>query len=177
MSTLQEEWRPAPGTDGRYSVSSLGRVRRESHADANGRLRPVGIVRGSADTCGYLRIRPYPRPNRTVVSIHRLVALAFLGPCPEGHEVNHIDGDRKNNRADNLEYVTHIENVRHAWRLGNVRRDGEHNGRAKLTADQVRAIRRRLTAGATQAEMCRAFGMSQSQIHAIAARKQWVGVE
>lgn len=60
MDTVHEEWRPVPGAADRYSVSNLGRVRREVFADSNGRVRPRGIVTGSADTCGYLRIRRVP---------------------------------------------------------------------------------------------------------------------
>jgi hypothetical protein len=173
MDTVHEEWRPVPGAAGRYSVSNLGRVRREVYADANGRVRPRGIVKGSADTCGYLRVRPYARPDRTVIAIHRLVAHAFHGPCPDGHEVNHIDGNRQNNRASNLEYVTHRDNVRHSWRLGNVRRDGEHNGRAKLTSAQARDVRFRVAAGESPRGIARSLGVADSTVHQIANGSKW----
>lgn len=52
------------------------------------------------------------------VRVHRLVALCFIGPCPAGREVNHIDGDKTNNHIDNLEYVTSSENKRHAVDIG-----------------------------------------------------------
>ena len=50
--------------------------------------------------------------------VHKLVAAAFIGPRPEGLEINHIDGDHQNNAASNLEYCTQSENMKHAVRLG-----------------------------------------------------------
>ena len=52
------------------------------------------------------------------MSGHKLVTRAFLGECPDGMEVNHIDGDKTNNRLDNLEYVTHSRNMVHAFESG-----------------------------------------------------------
>lgn len=51
------------------------------------------------------------------IALHRLVAEAVYGPCPEGKEVNHIDGHKLNNRPENLEYVTHYHNMKHKPRL------------------------------------------------------------
>lgn len=50
--------------------------------------------------------------------VNRLVLEAFVGPCPDGHESNHKDGIKSNNDSENLEWVTHSENVQHAYRLG-----------------------------------------------------------
>ena len=98
--------------DGWYEVSSLGRVRRAKpgkatyigklagyHLDDEGRLYVKLTVKGS--TKGYW--------------IHTLVANAFLGPCPKSKEINHKNLVQTDNRADNLEYLTHQENCQHAW--------------------------------------------------------------
>jgi hypothetical protein len=116
----KEEWRPFP--DERfadsYEVSSHGRVRRIRW---NGRTydRPTKLT-PSVTKDGYLRARLCigSECHRVTFSVHRLVMAAFVGPCPDGMVVNHIDGDKQNNTLGNLEYVTHKENVRHAFAIG-----------------------------------------------------------
>lgn len=64
----------------------------------------------------YVNLSRYGK--QTPLRIHRLVAMAFLGaPADDGMEVNHKDADRTNNHLANLEWVTHLENVRHSIRL------------------------------------------------------------
>lgn len=116
--TLPEEWRAVPGHPA-YEVSSHGRVRRVA--------RGIGAVPGRVlrawpqRSKGYLSLTLYTARQRRDVLVHRLVAAAFLGPCPPGHEVNHRDGHKPNNAAANLEYVTGAENMRHAAARGLVR--------------------------------------------------------
>lgn len=72
---------------------------------------------------GYLCLHVFTdsgKPNRLV---HILVAEAFLGPIPKGMQVNHKNGDKLDNRPQNLEYVTPSENIKHAYRLGLISRD------------------------------------------------------
>ena len=99
-----EEWREVQLESGASRrVSNLGRV-----CTANGK-----ITEGSDSGAGYLRVGINGKKHY----VHRLVAQAFLEPPPsEKHkEVNHIDGDPANNRADNLEWVTRSENIRHSF--------------------------------------------------------------
>lgn len=94
----------------RYSVSNLGRVR----SVVTGTILTPRIG-GSGYYNIYLRVKGRRPINRRV---HRLVADAFLAPDPSRDEVNHIDGDKLNNAASNLEWVTRSENIRHALALG-----------------------------------------------------------
>lgn len=169
-----EGWVPIPGLEGRYEASTHGRLRWVG--PVIGRAYPGKVIAGHANQDGYRQLRPYPRPNRRPVRVHQLIALAFLGPCPDGCEVNHIDGNRENNAPWNLEYVTHADNIRHTWALGNIRRDGEFNGRARLTPDDVRSIRKRAAAGASQRKLAREFGVGQTAISRIVQRKSWRNV-
>lgn len=111
-----EEWRPVQEFEGVYEISSLGRVR-----------RVVSCMGGTAGTilrpwisgAGYLYVGLRLPGRRKRVGVHRLVAVAFLGqPTPERPEVNHLDGDKTNNAVGNLEWVSHGENHKHAYRTG-----------------------------------------------------------
>lgn len=112
MSTA-EQWKEF--ADGFYEVSNLGRIRRAKP----GRNARVGrILKTCPNSVGYPQVDITYSGNRKTRAVHRIVAEAFLGPCPVGMQVNHIDGDKTNNNVSNLEYVTGIENAHHAMRTG-----------------------------------------------------------
>lgn len=101
-----EHWKVVEGTYGALEVSDLGRVKSN--------LRDGRILKTSADSKGYLRLRMTIKRKRYAFKVHRLVAEAFI-PNPEGKpQVNHIDGDKTNNSAANLEWVSNKENAHHA---------------------------------------------------------------
>ncbi len=99
-----EEWREIPGREG-YQVSSHGRVR-SFHRREEGVILSQFWVGGKKK---YLSCTLFC-PIKKMISVHSLVALAFIGPRPEGLVVDHIDNDQSNNRADNLQYITSREN-------------------------------------------------------------------
>jgi len=68
------------------------------------------------------------------VRVHRLVAHCWIGPCPDGLEVNHIDGVKSNNNADNLEYVTSRQNKEHAVAMGLMKSGAEHRLTKQIVA-------------------------------------------
>lgn len=108
-------WIPIPGTDG-YEANASGEIRRYWI------LKPWRTAGGAAKRNGQkqreiIRVRMNGTYKRGCY-VHRLVASAFYGPCPDNKEVNHIDGNPLNNRADNLEYVTRSGNLKHAWATG-----------------------------------------------------------
>lgn len=105
--TWREEWLPIPGYDGDYEVSNLGRVRSYIRPGFGGRSDAPRFIGGGLNSSGYPDVT-LRKQHRT---IHRLVMLAFVGPCPEGQEVRHLDGSRDNPRLENLAYGTRKENV------------------------------------------------------------------
>jgi hypothetical protein len=107
---LGQVWRPISRAPG-YFVSDHGAIRR--------RLKRGSwkYLLGCLESRGYRQVRLI----RRLTLVHRLVAEAFLGPCPVGHEVDHRDGVRDHNWASNLDYVTRAENMRRGWRRGTVR--------------------------------------------------------
>lgn len=99
-----EVWREMRIWGNDYLVSSHGRLRRKG----NDKCRAFSV-----DKYGYYKITlSMGRKNRKSYRVHKLIALAFLGD-PNGLHVNHIDGNKKNNNINNLEYVTNRENVAH----------------------------------------------------------------
>lgn len=168
-----ETWLPIPAYEDLYAVSSLGRVQRTG----GGKGATAGrIVAPKIATNGYRHVDLSRGDCKVRFGIHRLVALAFLGPSPfEGAMVNHKDGDKTNNIPENLEWVDRIGNARHAvsiGRGGGKALPGESNGRAKLTIDQVAEIRS-LKGRIGQREIARRFGVARTTIQWIHQGKHW----
>lgn len=104
----EEEWRDVVSLP-RYSVSDFGRVfdyRRDC------------LLKQTPDKAGYLRVKIWVRDLRMTVSVHRLVAFAFIGPATTDLEVNHDDGDKTYNYIGNLELMTRSEQMKHAYENG-----------------------------------------------------------
>lgn len=120
-----EEWREIPGTNGTYEASSLGRIRSKDRLcnvpSRWGGIRSISykgrVLVPWLDGAGYHCVYICVDGARTPVGVHRLVAQAFHGE-PEGRHVNHISGEKLNNRPENLEWCTRSENMNHALTTG-----------------------------------------------------------
>lgn len=123
------------------------------------------------DRLGYVLVR-LARKRR--FRVHRLVAEAFLGPCPDGHEVNHRNGNKADNRPGNLEYLTHAENQRHAFATGlQVPVRGEGHGRHRLRAEDVLEIRRERASGLSCRAIASRFGVHPNTVDLAARGLTW----
>lgn len=137
-------------------------------------------LKGFPNPGGYLLFNTYQGGKYRTFSFHQVVCEAFHGPRPtQGHQVCHGDGDLRNNRADNLRWGTSTENhadqKRHGTRMDN---RGEKHPNAKLTAQQVRAIREQYAAGGvTQIGLAAEYGVSYGTIGPILLRETWKHVE
>ena len=100
------EWKNIPDYDERYYASSDGRI-----LGANGLLKPV------SGKDGYLRVNVAYNGKFRLCLVHRLVAAAFIPNPDDKAEVNHKNGDKTDNRVENLEWVTREENIRHAHKV------------------------------------------------------------
>ena len=111
---------------------------------------------------GYLFVSLYPKRS---VSIHRIIALSFLGP-PNGRQVNHKDGNKINNKVDNLEYISAKENIRHSWKLGLSKiRKGDNAPNLRFTETLKREIIEKYTSGKyTQKELGKEYTTSGGHI-------------
>ncbi len=110
-----EEWRPAVGFQGVYSVSTLGNVRR----DVGGKgARKGHILKATIDGRGYRMVDLFVDGIRTKKKVHVLVAETFIGERPEGYETRHLDGNCLNNAVSNLTYGTKSDNMMDAVKHG-----------------------------------------------------------
>jgi hypothetical protein len=131
----EEEWRPVeiPYFKDRYSISSFGRLRSE-RGPHRGKILTRKFGHQSIETAIL-----YHGPVSQAVTIHRLVAEAFIGPRPKGFEINHKDGDRTHNFLSNLEYGTKAHNVLHA-QINGLYSHGTESYLHKLSEEQIYEI-------------------------------------
>lgn len=171
-----EEWRAVVGWEGFYEVSDQGRVRR--HPSHGHRL--VLLLKPIVHKRGYLYVHLKRKPIRSARTVHSLVAEAFIGPYPYGHEVNHRDGVKANCAKTNLEYVLQADNIHHAIATGltphprtfdHPRGSAHHN--AVLTEADVLAIRSEPAHHGVTTELARKYGVSNVLIGLIRAGKAW----
>jgi hypothetical protein len=166
----QEEWRPVVGWEGWYSVSSFGRVRREKA----GRTAHAGRVLAgyNYEKRTYHRITLYRDYEQRNLAVHRLVVEAFIGPIPDGKQVNHIDCNPRNNHLENLEIVTPKENIQHALINGLIRR-GETHSNTDLTERDVLLIRLLHSLSVDRHKVAAIFGISAQSVSQIVAGRRW----
>lgn len=160
-----EVWRDIPEYP-HYQASSNGDVRSLPHATTKGR-----VLKQALNNSGYLRVAIGRNGYQFV---HRLVALAFVGKRPQGMDINHINGDKTDNSAKNLEYVSRRENMAHARHIGLHDNRGEKHYGSKLTESQVIDIRRAFElAGVDETEIAPSLGVSTRTIRDILENKTW----
>lgn len=177
-----EEWRQVAEFPN-YEASSLGRVRRlassvvyfNSKTGRNvQRSFHACILRNIKDTGGYYRVLLCNgRRAQKRIKVSVLVCETFHGPKPSPlHECAHNDGDRTNDKAENLRWATRKENHADKKRHGTAQW-GERCSKAKLTASIVVEIRRRLTFGELAVDIAREYGVCATSIYRIRDRQSW----
>lgn len=137
-----EEWKPVPGYEEWYEVSSEGRVRTVSRIvpqhKAGGPYFKVSISRREC------RRGDNVEDIRRQFEVHVLVAAAFLGPRPFKLVVDHVNNSKEDNRAANLEYVSRSENAKRAWKLSKMSKPpmfrGEQHWKCKVPNHARRSL-------------------------------------
>lgn len=165
----EEVWKPVVGQEGQYEISNRGELRSWR---GNGGIRKLPfIVKASSIMRGYKGYIANYSGRSVPLVIHRCVALAFLGPRPEGYCINHKNGIKVDNRVENLEYCTPKENSRHAIDIGIMApKWGLNHSQGRLSNDQIIDIRNRFIPGqyGNRGELAKEFGVTPMYIYDIA---------
>jgi len=182
MDIIAEEWRPVPRANGRYMVSSLGRVKSLErviqcgirHGKTRHRTVRERILRLAKDCDGYamatFSMTEGGRPKSH--KVHQLVAHAFLGKQPDGTWVLHGINGKEDNRVENLYYGTPAQNVKDKWRDGTII-VGEKHHKAKLKEADVIEIRELHEQGLTCKAIAARYGVYHTAIAKIINRQNW----
>ena len=129
---FEELWKPISGYEGIYEVSSLGRVRSLDRVvvDYRGIEKSVGgkILKPGVTNKGYYIVSLNSVDKRHTLTVHRLVANAFVPNLDNKPQVNHINGIKTDNRICNLEWLTNEENMKHAINNGLANKGGRKKG-------------------------------------------------
>jgi hypothetical protein len=164
LNPEQEVWVPLIGNDN-YAVSNLGNIKRTTWS----KRRPLGgLLKPRTSRNGYLEVNIPIEGEWKNRKVSRLVAIHHL-PSPTSEDqvfVNHKDGDRTNNRADNLEWSSREENNNHAqYALG--------NKRGTINSDQATQVRLMYNSGMSQRDIAKELGISKTQVGRIIRRQSW----
>lgn len=191
----EERWMPVPGFDG-YDVSDHGRVRSWRMYGKHSHMRRTSprILKPKMSRSEIAIGRPRHRVvlacngHLRTVLVHRLVMAAFVGPCPDGMEVCHNNGNSTDNRLDNLRYDTHLNNLADRELHGTMIRGDRHPARidpsyfargsehpsSKFTDEDVIFIR---TSTLSRKDLASMFSVHVGTISCIRSGKEWKHVE
>jgi hypothetical protein len=169
LTTPEEIWKPIPGFPG-YEVSDHGRVKSFL------RQKPFKILDSREDTGGYPYVGLTKEGKIQNKSVHQLVLLAFIGPCPPGHESCHGDGVRSNCHLYNLRWDTKPANYqdRHSHGTENT---GIKNGRAIINEETVKQIRQMAADGKSLRTIERTLNLTPDVVSKVVHRIRWKHVQ
>ena len=178
---MNQSWHPVIGYEGLYEVSNLGNVRSVDRTTSVFRYGKTyqAKKRGKqlklhADRGGYLTATLYnvSLGKNLKISVHILVAEAFIGPRPEGLDVLHGISGQKVNTPENLSYGSSSKNMLDRVRDGTDNR-GEKHPHALLTRDEVEFIRRADRSRGKAQAIAEIFGISRDTVYKIRSGKTW----
>jgi len=168
------EWRPIVGYESLYEISNTGYVKRLA---GTFKCKKDRILILHYDGHGYYRVILCKNGNKKNAWIHQLVARAFIGERTAAH-INHKNGQKTDNRPENLEYVTASQNYQHAIDNGlRTYKYGESFHSSKLTDDGVRQIRVYLSQGLSNKKISKLMGIGQTTVSNVRTGLRWKHVK
>lgn len=157
--------------DMEYIVSTDGKIYSTKN-NGRGKYHKEISQRENAD--GYMMVTCGKNNHRRTERVHRIIAKAFI-ENPSGYlEVDHIDGNRKNNNVSNLRWISGFDNKSNIpFEKRSISHRGEKNGRSRLTHNEVIEIRRLHDNGATTSDIAKLYGRGWSTIYNIITEQTW----
>lgn len=153
---MTETFKNIPGCGDRYSCYDDGRIYS---------FYRKRFLNFTLNEDGYFKTTLIVNGIKKYLVVHRVIAMTFIGPCPDGMVVNHKNGIRTDNNVSNLEYLTPADNERHARSVLGKKLLGEKASRSKIKKETVLEIRNmRTTTGKTYLEISKYFKLSSAQI-------------
>lgn len=129
---LRREWKEIKGYEGKYIISNYGEIislpRYKQNKSKLQYVEPKEILRYVNPKNGYVYVQLWNNAKYKNIRLHRLVAQTFIPNLENKPQINHIDGNKQNNKADNLEWCTQSENSKHAYRIGLAKPRGRARG-------------------------------------------------
>jgi hypothetical protein len=173
---VKETWKTYPHNDN-YEISDRGKVRRARDLGIGGRFKRGGLLKPARGWGQYLNQILWRKGKPQTLCIHRLVLETFISDRPYKMQCDHKDGNKFNNKLNNLEWVTCSENEKRAYRLGlkiAPKLRGEQHGMAKLKEGDVIAIRKLHQKGLTQKDIAKKFNnVGKRHIFKIISKEVW----
>lgn len=180
---MKEQWRDIPGYEGVYQVSDWGSVRsvdrvivfkKSARSEPYRRFFSSRSIPQFLDAYGYSAVSLSRQGKTRSFTVHRLVAIAFIGNRPSGSHIHHIDKDKRNNNLSNLAYISGKEHV--SLHMKGMYR-GEDNPQSILSDAQVSCIKKLLSHDTfSRDEIAEAFGVSGGAITNINLKKSWLHI-
>lgn len=176
---IEELWKDIEGFEGYYQVSNFGNVKSLEREVWNSwnktyhKRKSILLIQRSDES--YKSVCLSKKGKKITKNVHRLVAKAFCQNVYNKREVNHIDGNKTNNFADNLEWVTSSENQKHAVD-NNLQPEqyGEKNPFSKLKESDIHSIRKiRKEKGLSHQKIADMFSVDRKTIGDVLNRKTW----
>lgn len=176
---MKEIWKDIKRYKGLYQISNLGRVKvLQRTVCVKGKkpfVKSEEILNGYIEKNGYLVFALYKNKVRKIFKAHRLIAIHFIPNPDKKKDINHINGNKKDNTISNLEWCTCAENARHAFDTGlRINPKGMSHGGAKLTDEKVIEIVKKYKTGAISYRKLGAeYGISYAVVFNIFKGKVW----